>query len=160
MSQNIIKKNYFTDGQIALISVVVLLGSAMLANLIMFYFAAKSYDGLVEKNYYLKGLNYQQELDLRNKQKALGWNVVFDGSNNKYTLKLTDKENKPIEKADVKVNFFRTSKEGYDKTAVMKEISAGQYAVSSDLELKGRWDANIEILKDGHTWKMKKKISN
>lgn len=160
MSQNIIKNHYFTDGQIALISVVALLGTSIIANIIMFYFAAKSWDGLVEKNYYLKGLNYQQELDLRNKQKLLGWNVNFKGSNNKYILNLTDKDNKPIEKADVKVNFFRTSKEGYDKTEVMKEISAGQYAVSSTLELKGLWDANIEISKEGHSWKMKKKIFN
>lgn len=160
MSENIIKKKYFTDGQIALISVVALLGSAMLANLIMFYFAAKSYDGLVEKNYYLKGLNYQQELDLRNKQKSLGWNVDFEGSNNKYTLNLTDKDNNPIEKAEVKVNFFRPSKEGYDKSAVMTESEAGKYVANTDLELKGHWNANIEISKDGHVWKMKKKILN
>lgn len=160
MPQEVVKKKYFSDGNIAFISFAVLLGSSVLANLIMFYFAAKSYDGLVEKNYYLKGLNYQQELDKQNKQKLLGWNVIFDGSNNKYTLNLTDKDNKPIEKANVKVNFFRPSKEGYDKNAIMKESEVGKYVASTDLELKGRWYANIEITKDGHVWKMKKKITN
>lgn len=156
----VLKKKYFSDANMAFIGFATLLGSSILANLIMFYFAAKSYDGLVEKNYYLKGLNYQQELDNKNKQKLLGWNVIFEGSNNKYILNLTDKDNKPIEKANVKVSFFRPSKEGYDKDAIMKENEAGKYIANTDLELKGRWYANIEIAKDGHVWKMKKKITN
>lgn len=153
------KQMIMKDETKAFLGVAIVLGSSFIANMTMIYFSAKSYDGLVEENYYLKGLNYQSEIDLKKKQKELGWNVEFlDNIKDQYTIKIKDKDNKPISKAMVKISFFRPSKEGFDKTVFLKEVESGTYQVETHLALEGFWSAGIEIKKDNNIWKMKKKI--
>lgn len=153
------KEIFMKDQTKAFLAVIGIIGSSVIANVVLIYYSSLTYDGLVEENYYLKGLNYQSELDKKHSQQTLGWNVeLLDATKDLYIVKIKDKDNKPLSKAMVKIDFFRPSKEGFDKTVFLKEVEAGTYQVSTHLELEGIWDARIEVKKDSDLWKMKKKI--
>lgn len=153
------KEIFMKDQTKAFLAVIGIIGSSVIANVVLIYYSSLTYDGLVEENYYLKGLNYQSELDKKHSQQTLGWSVeLLDSTKDLYIVKIKDKDNKPLSKAMVKIDFFRPSKEGFDKTVFLKEVETGTYQVSTHLELEGIWDARIEVKKDSDLWKMKKKI--
>lgn len=142
----------------AFLTVGTLLGLSVTANMIMLYFSITSYDGLVEDNYYSRGLNYQKDIDRTKLQEKLGWTASLNHTDNTYTVIARNLNNTPLEKAGVSLNFFRPSKSGFDQDVFLKEVSPGIYQASADLKLKGNWNVTTEIRKNNSLWKKKEKI--
>lgn len=142
----------------AFLGVASLLGISVIANLTMLYFSIVSNDGLVEENYYNKGLNYQDEIDRQKNQEKLGWNVSFNRTDKTYTVIAKDINSLPLESAKVSINFFRPSQSGFDKNVILKEVNSGIYQTQVKLDLKGIWNTTTEIKKGGNKWKRKEKI--
>lgn len=142
----------------AFLGVSTLLGLSVVANLTMLYFSIVSFDGLVETNYYSKGLNYQNEIDRQKNQEKLGWKSELHNTKNTFTVIARQINNTPIKEADVSLNFFRDTQEGYDQEIKLKEVGIGTYQGSVDLNLKGIWTVTTQIRKNNSVWKKKEKI--
>lgn len=142
----------------AFLGVFTLLGLSVIANLSMVYFSIVSNDGLVEENYYLKGLHYQNEIDREKLQEKLGWKADIHHTDKTYTVIARNINNTPLEKAKVSINFFRPSQSGFDQNIQLKETNKGIYQADTELKLKGFWDVTIEIRKNNSLWKKKEKI--
>jgi len=148
-----------TEGKKIFITLAIFFGVIFLANGTLIYLAASSDDGMVDSNYYSKGLNYQSTLNERLRQKAMDWTVDFKrDKSGEYRLKVIDRESKPIEEAKVNLIFFRPTQSGYDQNLSLKEEKPGFYSGKIELPLKGIWDVNIEIKKENKKWKKKQRI--
>lgn len=133
-----------------------------IVNIVMIYLSVKSDDGLVEENYYTKGLNYQTEITGESNQKKLGWQISFEDFRKKDHLfcivSAKDKNGFPIINAKVSLNFFRPTMNGFDKNILLSEVENGVYKAETDLPLPGLWDVNIEVQKANDKWKKKQRI--
>ncbi|MFN8671429.1 MAG: FixH family protein [Candidatus Sericytochromatia bacterium] len=147
-----------SDGTKVFLAVGSFFGVVILSNLLLIYLSYTSADGMVEENYYKRSLNYQDQKNKASEQEKLGWDVNFDKKKNLYTIVLKDKDEKPIKKARVKLNFFRPTKEGFDKETFLLEKEDGIYEKQFELPLKGIWDVYINVEKDTNSWKKKKRI--
>lgn len=148
------------DGRKALLFVGFFFALVISANATMYYFAYKSYDGLVEENYYNRALNYQSEKDQETNQEKLGWNINFSSEKDNFILSAKDKNQQDLKDAKVKLTFFRPTQSGFDKTYNLSEIKPGIYENPSiKLPLNGIWDVYIEVKKDTNKWKKKQRIS-
>jgi len=133
--------------------------ATIIANLSMLYFSYKTYDGLVEENYYLKGLNYQENKNQIHIQEKLKWNVEIKKLDNDISILLKDKENQLIQGANIEINFFRPTQSGFDKIINLIEKEKGLYTAPSKLDLnKGIWDVFIKIKKNNQKWIKKERI--
>ncbi len=142
----------------AFLGVFSLLGLSIFANLVMVYFSITSYDGLVEDNYYLKGLNYQKEIERGKLQEKLGWESELHNTNNTFTVIARNISTVPLKDANVSLSFFRASKAGFDQEITLKEVSPGTYQGKVDLKLKGSWTVTTQIRKNNGIWKKKERI--
>ncbi len=147
------------DGTKVFLFVSVFFGIIIFVNILLIYLSIKTNDGLVEENYYTRGLNYQEEINNENTQKKLDWKVVFDNKSNLYKVSVIDKKAKPIKDAKVNLVFFRPTQSGFDKTLKLNEISLGTYQSEIQLPLKGIWDIIINIEKGTDKWKKKQRIT-
>lgn len=133
-----------------------------LVNAVLIISAIKSDDGIVEENYYSRGLNYQQEINDQSIQKKLGWQVTFENLKEKkhffYIISAKDKKGLPLTNAKVSINFFRPTRKGFDQSLYLNETGGGVYKAETVLPLPGLWDVNIEIKKDTDKWKKKQRI--
>jgi nitrogen fixation protein FixH len=154
-----IKVSEMKDGSKALIFTGLLFTAMIIANMTMLYYSIKTSDGLVEDDYYSKGLNYQQNLDNQVNQEKLGWQVNFSGRKNIYSLVLLDKSGKSIENASVSLRFFRPTQSGLDQDLPLREVLPGNYQAKLKLPVKGVWDIFINIRKDAVKWTKKQRIS-
>lgn len=147
------------DKTLAFIGVASILSSAVIANLVMVYFSIKSYDGLVEENYYKKALNYPQQEALEDRMKLMNWQVALKNDKDTYKLEVKDKNSNPITSANVSLKFFRPTLSGFDKTIVLKETSLGVYESKVELPMNGIWDVYIDIKKEKNKWNQKQRIT-
>lgn len=143
----------------AFLGVAFLLGLTVTANMIMLYFSIVSFDGLVEDNYYSKGLNYQKEIEREKVQEKLGWKSELHNTGDNFTIIARHLNNKPINGANVSLNFFRATQSGYDQEIKLKEVGEGTYQGKVDLKLRGIWSVTTEIRKNNSVWKKKEKIT-
>ncbi|MEK7433733.1 MAG: FixH family protein [Cyanobacteriota bacterium] len=127
-------------------------------NISFILISIKTYDGLVEENYYKKGLNYQKTKEEQHTQAKLDLKVDFKNKNDVYTITVLDKNNEYLEKSLVTLNFFRPTESGFDKEIILKEKSKGVYENKIAMDMKGIWDVFIEIKKGDLQWKSKKRI--
>lgn len=133
--------------------------ATVIANFVIIYSSFKTYDGLVEENYYTKALNYQDNKNQIHNQNKLNWNIDIKKLDNEVNIVLKDKEKKLIEGANIEINFFRPTQSGFDKKISLVEKEKGVYITSSKLDLnKGIWDAFIKIKKDNQKWIKKQRI--
>jgi nitrogen fixation protein FixH len=152
-------KTQISDGTKVFLIVSGIFAVVISANMTMYYLAYKSFDGLVENNYYKRGLNYQSELDQETNQHKLGWHIDLKNSQDKYIVSAKDNKGNTIKNAQVKLTFFRPTQAGFDQTINLKEISPGIYDKSIKLPLPGIWDIYIEVEKEKDKWKKKQRIS-
>ncbi|GIW21460.1 MAG: hypothetical protein KatS3mg068_0467 [Candidatus Sericytochromatia bacterium] len=144
-------KIFFVAGSIFLATII--------ANFVVIYYSFKTYDGLVEENYYLKALNYQDNKNQIHAQKNLNWNVDIKKIDKEIEILLKDRNSKEIEKAKIEVTFFRPTQSGFDKKINLIERKKGIYVNSNTINLnKGIWDVYIKIRKDNLKWIKKQRI--
>lgn len=121
-----------------------------LANGTFIYLALKSSDGLVEENYYEKGLNYD---DLLQRQKRLGWQIdltfagdLKPGDTNDAKVVISDKTGAPIGDAKVRLVLKRPATNRYDRDF---ELTPSGCAYHGKLLVPafGIWDISVRAEK-------------
>ena len=119
-------------------------------NVIFVTIAVKSYPGLVTQNAYEKGLNYNDMIDAKQAQDALGWKTDFVIENDRIILTLKDKNGHSIKGANITASLGRIIHEHDDKAVTFIETSQGTYESTEKFAIKGRWNIRAQI-----TWQQK-----
>ncbi|MBI1275017.1 hypothetical protein GC177_03490 [bacterium] len=107
--------------------------------------AVTSQTGTVTDHPYEKGLAYNKVVAAADAQARLGWKSTIQwkaqaGSQGTVTIRLTDRNDSPIDKARTHLAIMRPSQDGMDFSVELKEISAGTYSSAITFPAKGLWE--------------------
>ncbi len=110
----------------------------IIANFTMAWFASGSWTGLVVKSSYVASQNYNRKIEAAKKQKARGWHLRFNYSDNLLAFSFLDKNKQPIIFDNVSVVIGRpVSQQGDVKLNLVHE-SQGRYQAGIELP-EGVW---------------------
>jgi len=118
------------------------------ANGIMTYFALNTWTGLKTDNSYVKGLNYNQEINNARQQQASGWKISVSNKPMNTTgrfelIIIRPKESLPP--ISVEAHFIRAVQEGYDQKITLSHLGNGVYGSPLELPLIGQWDVLVIV---------------
>jgi nitrogen fixation protein FixH len=116
----------------------------------MMYIAVNSMSGLETEEPYEKGVAYNKTIAKARQQEAarLSVSIAADPQPDKLvrlSVRVRAADDAPYMEKDVRVLFFRPTKQGYDKTIRLKEKKPGLYRGNIMLPLRGIWDLKLEI---------------
>lgn len=116
------------------------------ANWVLVYLAVSGFDGLVEENYYEKGLRYN---DVIQAEKRLGWKIELSFSDdlktaaaNKAKVVIFDLKGEPIGGAKVKLLLRRPATDRFDKEFELVPSGCAYHGTVS-LPINGLWDIAV-----------------
>ena len=139
-------RNPWVLGWLALVAVV--LG----VNIYMISMAFITSPGLVSKNYYEQGRDYERTVQSRSAARAaLGWDVALEvsgvhmGKPAAFRIVAKDKDNRPLAESQVKLFAYRPSDVNADFSTVLAEKVPGEYVGDVVFPLKGAWDLVVEV---------------
>ncbi len=123
-------------------------------NCVMMAFAFSTWPGLSTRNHYLEGLAYNDRLEDRRRQEALGWQVDLradtrDGRKLGLAVSVTDAQGEPLRADAAQVHFRRPAKEGSDFSSDLRADAPGHYIVDVEMPLPGIWEVRVEFLRGG-----------
>ena len=132
--------------------VVVGLTVVILVTMGMLYVANKDFPGVVENDYYKKGVYYNVYTSRMEAQKRRGWQLRFGWvsrpiAGQPFTLRavVVDKQGQPIQGGQVNITLLRPGTPKLDQTLQAKEVAPGDYQVSVLLSRAGNWDINTVL---------------
>lgn len=138
-----------SDGKKVLLAFLAFFGVVFTADGIMIYLGATSQDGLVEENYYQKGITYNDVIQAKKRQAELGWDFALNPPTktgaHPLEVKLTDGEGKPLSGLQVAASLRRPAQAGYDQALTLVEVSPGTYRADVSLPLQGLWDLKAQV---------------
>jgi|SaaInl7_135m_RNA_FD_contig_81_734372_length_2185_multi_3_in_0_out_0_2 nitrogen fixation protein FixH len=123
------------------------------ADAIMVTMGLNSWPGLVNKNPYQHGVQYNKVINAQNRQDKLGWTIELNSKNlvagkeGKISVTLTGRENIAVQKAQVEGILFRPVGEGSDLAFLLKEEKPGVYSAMITPPKQGNWDVKIRAIK-------------
>ncbi len=124
----------------------------LIANATMIYIGMTTWTGLVSKNYYEEGRNYNRNIAAAEAQAALGWRLdiearLVEGFEGELTVALRDRAGTPITDATVTADFVRPTSEGNDFSIPLAALGDGTYRATFTLPLTGLWDIHIDVIR-------------
>lgn len=120
----------------------------------------QSFEGVVTDKPYDRGLQWDRE---QNERRASGWSVdlgrpPFKVGKNDLFIKVLDKNNNPINNAQIALSVSRPASAAYDRKYDTARSDEGKYNTSVDLPLYGHWDIKVFVTREGHSINFAKKI--
>lgn len=138
-----------SDGKRALIGILAFFGVVFTADGILITVGMNSHDGLVEKNYYQKGLHYDQSIQAKKRQAELGWAFALTPpprtGQAPLEIRLTDAAGQPLSGLQVSASLRRPAQDGYDQDLQLQEVAPGTYRAEVNLPLAGLWDLHAQV---------------
>ncbi|TNE33113.1 MAG: hypothetical protein EP349_00205 [Alphaproteobacteria bacterium] len=126
----------------------------------MAYLAVSTHTGVIEKDAYERGVNYNATLAEKARQKESGWSSVIaltDG--HVVVFDLTGAQGEKISGAAVTAQVIRPTSEGEDFTQALSETETpGHYMAAIPFPEKGVWEIRIRAEKDGVSYKKYKRV--
>lgn len=121
-------------------------GVMFAVNGVFLYHAITSFPGEDVKKSYVQGLNYNQTLDQRAAQAALGWTAEtgLDGSN--LIFRLRDRQGKALSNYPVIGELRRLATRNEDIALIFEARLNGEYSVDVAALKAGQWEARINVL--------------
>lgn len=124
------------------------------ANGIMTYFALNTWTGLETEDSYVKGLNYNREIENARLQNLSGWDVQIsqmpESIEGRFEIKVSWPE-EALPPAEVKATFIRAVIEGYDQEITLSHLGDGLYGSPVKLPLIGQWDVLVVVNSQNNT---------
>ncbi len=123
--------------------------------------------GLVDKNYYEKGRDQEQNfIQQRLTRDRLGWEMKLNavrppvaGEPTRYTFNIVDGKGVAIDGDKAILHAYRPSDVDADFDVVMQEIAPGVYSAEVVFPLKGIWDLSATLFKADDSLKVTRRIS-
>jgi len=120
-------------------------------NLFMVFMAVENNPGLVNKDYYERGQDYEKNM-LKRQAKDPGWQMkielprhidVGETVTARFTIK--DKVNQPVDVEAVAFHAYRPSDATKDFSVPMRETTPGLYEAKLSFPLLGAWDTLVSV---------------
>ena len=132
-----------------------LLAFVVLVNVVFITVSFKTSPGLVDPDYYEKGRDHEQNMQKKMAARAaLGWNTSFRfgadpvmGQESLLVVTAKDRDNQPIERANVEIRAYRPSDSAADFQVATTEAGDGQYHAFLNFPLKGIWELDFVVSK-------------
>jgi nitrogen fixation protein FixH len=117
------------------------------ANASFLYFAVKSFPGEKEKKSYRQGLLYNEVLDARAAQEALGWSaaidsIVRDGETVAVVVSFAGKNTAPLDELELAGALVRPASEEGEQSFAFTPAGAGRYEAVVAAG-SGAWDMTV-----------------
>lgn len=134
-------------------------GVVFAVNGTMIYLAVASKDGLVEKDYYLKGLHYNRIVQARQRYADLGWTAQIALARRTARLKLTDAQGRTVRVPEAHLRLLHPTRPGHDQDVTLKAaqdgtlrasltVASGLWNVEARLNWQGQpveWHARVQV---------------
>ncbi len=112
------------------------------------------FPGEVPNAYHKKEAYYNEYQDRLNEQIARGWQVNFgfeekpyQNQDNYFLVRLLDRDDNPINDAEVVVNFYRSAEQELRKEITLTMDEPGIYVTPIYFERRGPWGMELQIRK-------------
>jgi nitrogen fixation protein FixH len=142
-------KGGMSDGKKFLLVFLAFFGVVFVADGIMIYLGTSGQDGLVEENYYQKGITYNDVIQVKKRQAELGWDFALSHpektGSGPLEVKLVDADGQPLTGKRVAALVRRPAQQGYDQNLSFEEVAPGTYRAEVSLPLQGLWDVKARI---------------
>ena len=154
-------RNPWVIGWVSLVAIV------LIVNITMITLAFVTSPGLVDKDYYEKGQDFEKNINrLSAERNALAWTYTTDFPANPvvntpahYSFNLVDKYGVALIDAKVILSAYRPSDANADFNAEMIETVSGRYEAYIAYPLKGIWEYTITIKSDEDTYSFTRRTS-
>lgn len=146
-------KNSFFDRNRWLLAIIAFLAVVFMVNSALLYVAVATDDGLVDADYYRKGLFYDKGLE---GEKALGWEIGLSfvpGASSAVPARISvgiTRLGDAVLDASVAVVLKRPASGRYDRSLKLS-LSGEAYTGEVGLPLDGLWDIEVTAGKDGRS---------
>ena len=128
-------------------------GVVIAVNLMLAFFANRSWSGLVVKNSYVASQQYNGVIAAERRQEMLGWQGRFRHDAAGLSLILAGRDGTPLGGLAVTVTLSRPTHEGEDRVIALSEASPGVYGAEAALAA-GLWEAKVvATARDGTRWR-------
>lgn len=148
------------------LGIVLFVFTFLTANAIFIYLAFKSPHGLVDKNFYENGKNYEEIQKQIEQQKALGWTGLFMITSTTrvnelqtYEVLIQGKNAAGIDLDSVVLKAYRPADATADFSAIMTKTNPGIYTAQMSFNLPGTWDLVVEAKQAQQEFVMTQRIS-
>lgn len=122
-----------------------------------FKIAGNGHEGIVDKAYYEKGLNYEKEIKQKSELKKLGYRLdskvlqkeesLYIGEN---TLNVNfNRDGQAVEKAKLSWTLERGATNRYNTSSTFTEKEKGNYTSQLNIPAGGQWILNIKAEVEG-----------
>ena len=143
------------------------IGLVLLVNVAFIVTAVVTNPGLVDKNYYEKGRDLEQEfVTLQKTRNRLGWKMKLEAVHKprvnqpaRYTFSVVDQAGVPVDGDHAMVRAYRPSDASSDFETEMQEIAPGIYSTELTFPLKGIWDLTAILHKGEDALKVSRRIN-
>jgi len=120
-------------------------------NAVFITLAVRSFPGEQEEKSYLQGLNFNDRLEAREAQEALGWTVAIDKAERDRAgaiieLVFKDKTEAPIYDLDIDGALLQPTDNDRDQTLVFSPAGAGRYTAYAENVTPGAWTLNARAV--------------
>lgn len=120
---------------------------------IFLYVASQTHTGVVTKNAYKKGLDYNQTVADADFQASLGWQTSISYSNDSgIDFRVSDKDSAAVTGLTVTASYSRPTSDEFDMIVSLEETSPGRYHNKTNLPEDGLWDIKFETQWDNHPY--------
>lgn len=124
------------------------------------FYATRDPSVATEPDYYAKAVNFDQTIQQRTTNARLGWgatpSLAADADKRAMNLSvvLTDRNENPINGAEVSAVVFASARSGHRQTLVLRTVDpvAGRYAAPIAIDRAGVWEIRITAVHGGETF--------
>ena len=132
--------------------IVVLSAIILIPNAILVYLATTDPSFAVEEDYYRKALAWDETMDQRRRNEALGWTVEVafapgDPGRVEVRADISDRDGRAVDGATVDVATFHNARAARILTATMIPGDDGGYVASLPMRRPGLWELRFEIIR-------------
>jgi nitrogen fixation protein FixH len=133
------------------------------ANAALIFFAEDTFSGLETASPYERGLAYNKTLAAEAEQQRLGWRYEAaisgeTGAERTLSIRLADRNGRPLADLKVEAYLVRPSNEGLDVTVTPQPAGDGHYVASFALPAPGQWDLRVVARGEGVAWQHSERL--
>lgn len=136
-------------------------------NIGLIVLSRSSNPGLVDKNYYDHGRDYERNVLKKNSARAaLGWEARLEtpvhivmAQPAELRFVVADNRGFPLSDAAISLTAYRPADAAADFMVIMNQSAAGRYQADINFPLKGTWDLIVKVKRGEDEYELTRRIS-
>jgi nitrogen fixation protein FixH len=146
-------------GRHVLIALLVFFGVIFAVNGVFLYISLRTHPGVSTEDAYRKGLQFNRELEERDRQEALGWAAEVAHRDGVATVRLTGAGGAALTGVSVVLEARRPASDAEDRTLAVAETAPGVFRATGPALAPGRWVLHCRLSDAaGHSFRSETEI--